>query len=121
RIVERGEDSESLYGFSSAVMNWALLPFAFSLALDFYVVTERLSGPVAGIILGVTIGTLALFFWYALELREKNRRNPQGAVSRNMKVNSSFSARSRTRLSDKVDHVLTETRLVLPGAQALLG
>ena len=121
RIVERGEDSESLYCFSSAVMNWALLPFAFSLAIDFYVVTERLSGAVAGIIMGVAIGTLALFFWYALELREKNRRNPQGAVSRNMKVNSSFSARSRTRLSDKVDHVLTETRLVLPGAQALLG
>jgi len=121
RIVERGEDSKWLYRFSSTVMNWALLPFAFSLAIDFYVVTERLSGPVAGILVGIAIGTLALFFWYALELREKNRRNPRGTVFFNMKANSSFSARSRTRLSDKVDHVLTEARLVLPGAQALLG
>src|SRR5207249_8282778 len=35
RIVERGQDTHSLHGFITGMMEWALLPFALGIGTDF--------------------------------------------------------------------------------------
>ena len=110
RIVEGGEASGGALNFAASVMDWALAPFAAALALDVFIATERVGGPGWGALVGAGAFGLALLFWYVLEflLRKKERA-------------MSEEARESTPLPDKVEQLLTESRVVLPGAQALLG
>jgi hypothetical protein len=120
RIVEEGEDSQALHRFTTRVMDYALLPFAVALGLDVYVSFERTMGRTLslGAALGATL--VALFFWYALELKRRGERQPQIREEQEMsKVKESGDGGAK--VEDKIKHVLTECRVVLPGAQALLG
>ncbi|PYI81037.1 MAG: hypothetical protein DME26_20590 [Verrucomicrobia bacterium] len=121
RVVERGEDSEALYCFTTGAMSWALLPFAVGLAINVYIVTGLLSGGVTAIAAGVGAIITAFVFWYGLEWLVRRRRGCSRPKCRGMKSIKPSTETARTDLADKVDHVLTEARLVLPGVQALLG
>lgn len=113
RIVWNGRDSGELHEFISHAMDWALLPFAIALGLDLFLACERAgSWPVA---LAVAVGgsATALFFWWALPLW---RRHPLHSEEPEMPQGP-----QKTPLEQRVIQMLTECRVVLPGAQALLG
>jgi magnesium-transporting ATPase (P-type) len=116
RIVSAGEDTEELHRFSSKVMELALLPFAFTLGIDFYVAGEKLNGNLFGAIAGAVACVVALFYWYGLGALHKAER-----VQGEQTMKARQQAEQGTELKDKIKHVLTEARTVLPGAQALLG
>ena len=122
RIVADGEDREDVHRFTTSVMDFALLPFAFGLGLDLYVGTEKIAGGLAALIAGLAGGLTALFFWYGIEFMRKARREPlireKGAMADEKEKQESGDS---TKLKDKIQQVLTEGRMVLPGAQALLG
>ena len=112
RIVEQGRTSERLLRVTGAMAGAALLPFAISLGIDHYIVFERLFGPAAGYLAGAVFLILALVFWYGLEyLAKRARETPM----------SKSEPEAHTPLSTKIEEMLTEARVVLPGAQALLG
>jgi hypothetical protein len=115
RLVEDESDSRKLIRYTTRCVQWALLPFAVGFGIDFYVVFERLAGFIAGLAAGGGILLVALFFWYGMELirnmEGKGRPEPADESDR----------REPTPVGEKVKHVLTEARVVLPGAQALLG
>jgi hypothetical protein len=112
RIVEQGRTSERLFRVTGAMAGAALLPFAISLGIDHYIVFERLFGPAAGYIAGAVFLVLALVFWYGLEyLAKRAKETPM----------SKSEPEEHTPLSTKIEEMLTEARVVLPGAQALLG
>ncbi len=115
RIVWQGNDSPDIHDFTTSVMNWALLPFLLTLGIDFYAVTGKFVGSTGGVLVGTLIGTTALLFWYGPGLiwRKKN--------SRSRKKTKQSAEMEKTPLKDKVEQVLTEARMVLPGVQALLG
>jgi Family of unknown function (DUF6328) len=115
RIVNKGVDSEDLHQFTTRVMTWALLPFALALGFDMFVASERVAGPFIGITIGVFAAILAIYFWYVLEAIERKRH------TENKPMSATRAKSSGTKLRDKIKHVLTEARVVLPGAQALLG
>jgi hypothetical protein len=119
RIVEEGEDTHALHRFTTKVMNCALLPFALALGLDVYVSAERTAGRAAALTMGAFMGLLALFFWYGLELKRRGEREPRIREEQTMESEEETSGGSK--IKDKIKHVLTECRVVLPGAQALLG
>ncbi|MBC7929395.1 MAG: hypothetical protein H7Z38_02410 [Rubrivivax sp.] len=125
RLVERGEDTEEVHRYTSRVMLWAMLPFAFALGIDLYVVTQKIIGWKAGAAAGLLGVLVAVSFWYLLELYRRRVRADEIAEARKeeQKMDDEKDAKrdERTKLSDKIRHVLTETRTVLPGAQALLG
>src|SRR5438105_3760142 len=121
RIVARGEDTEDLHRFSTNVMCIALLPFALGLGLDFYLAGEVIRGQVLGVIAGVAAILIALFYWYGLEIWHRIEREPEIKKEQAMEKEKGESKSSGTELRDKIRHVLTEARVVLPGAQALLG
>ena len=57
----------------------------------------------------------ALFSWFGIELMLATKRRPGGEHG------GSRDEEQPTQLKDKIREVLTEARVVLPGAQALLG
>jgi uncharacterized membrane protein YidH (DUF202 family) len=109
RIVDEGRDTPHLDAFARHVANAALLPFGLALGLDSYIVGCRAAGPTLGVIIGGGIGGAAVIAWYALPRLLRRRPPPQE------------DSMEETKLNDKIRHVLTEARVVLPGTQALLG
>jgi hypothetical protein len=112
RIVEQGRTTARIFHATGSMAGAALLPFALSLGIDHYAVFERLFGPAAGYTAGAVFFSLALVFWYGLEyLIRRAKEAPMPKLK----------PQEPTQISTKIEEMLTEARVVLPGAQALLG
>jgi hypothetical protein len=111
RIVERGQNNPRILDVAGFFAGWALLPLSIALAFDMYVAMERTVGTTGGIVSGGVFFVLALTLWYVLALVLKRRK---------IKMPEKQSGEG-TPLSTQVDQLLTEARLIIPGAQALLG
>ena len=125
RIVEEGRDSRELHRFISRVMFWALFPFAIGLGIDLYMATEKIVGPIGAVAAGVLVFGLALIFWYGLEFWQKMGREPRieekKEMSREEDEREDEQEGDEQEITNKIKHVLLESRMVLPGAQALFG
>jgi len=118
RIVHNGEDTSDVHSFTTKVMDFALLPFAFVLAFDIGLAGFLIAGRIPGLVAGLSAGTLAIFFWYGLEWFQKRHLKQSNERA---KMGKEDARPSRTKVQDRIEQVLTEARVVLPGAQALLG
>ena len=116
RIVEEGRDSEQLLRVVTRIAALALLPFAAGLGIDLYIVLERIVGAAAAVAAGGATILGALFFWYMLGLLRRRKLHPEKGG------NGTGPGRVEDPgLEQKIVQMLTEVRVVLPGAQALLG
>src|SRR5205085_9529511 len=115
-IVESGNLSQRLLGFTTLMLEIASLPFALALGIDLYTMTEKLGGRGMGLAVGIGTTMLALLLWVGWEYGIRMR---QGEKAKKMPPEKE---RLRdTPLDEKIDTVLSECRVVIPGAQALLG
>lgn len=111
RIVDGGEHSNRIHRATTIYAGWALQPFEISLGLGAYEVFDHLYGRSAAFAMGTAFCLLAGFFWFGLEaivklsMGKKRMREPE----------------KPTPLSTKIEQMLTEARVILPGAQALIG
>jgi hypothetical protein len=87
-----------------------LAPFALALSLDLYVAGNLSLGSPTGAVMGFIGGLAAIGLWYGPWVL----RNPEGDVA----VSTS---NEKTSSAAKINYVLTEARVILPGVQALLG
>ena len=110
RIVEAGFDSARFHRFTMAVMRFVLLPFAIGLSFDLAVAGNRIAGAWAGAASGALTFLAAAAFWYGHFARD-DRQGEEDAED----------AMEEPPLEQRIVQVLTEARVVLPGAQALLG
>lgn len=108
RIVEKGEATPEINNFITRVSTATLLPFALAIGLDVALAGMQIAGTAGGIALGTVCGLAALALWYGPELKP----NKENAMSRRS---------GKTPIDEKIQFILTEARVVLPGAQALLG
>jgi hypothetical protein len=110
RIVEAGQSTLRLERATSALAAWGLLPFIASLGLALFIVFGRIFGGVTGVAVGAVSAALAGFLWFGLAaLIGERRRQSMTAES------------GTTPLSTKIEQMLTEARVIIPGCQALLG
>jgi len=116
RIVRSGSDAEDVHSFATTVMDFALVPFALALVVDVYTSMGRILGMAGGVGVAALMGSTALLLWYGLGLIAR----PKEKMHTGKKSEETARAQP-TSLKDKIDHALTEARVVLPGAQALLG
>jgi hypothetical protein len=112
RLVEKGHADRRIVQATGKFADAALLPFALSLGIDHFNVFAQLFGATAGIAAGLVFFAAAATFWFILVYAV--RRPDQGQEKM-------ASEHGKSSITDRVDHMLTEARVVLPGAQALLG
>jgi hypothetical protein len=117
QIVERGNDSHRLIAFTGRIAAFALLPFAFGIGIELYIASVIALGPLFAVPLGLVGLVFALFFWYGLE---RWRKRHEGHTERAM-TGAQIDEVHQTPLHTRIEQMLTEARVVLPGAQALLG
>ena len=119
-LIWSEDDSPSLQKFVTMATAIALVPFAVAMSLDVYVTTERVGHLILAVILGATTFACAMFFWYGLEaihVRTNGHRFRSQARNNSMQDKK----HERPSIEDQIQHALTDARVVLPGAQALLG
>src|SRR5690349_1501529 len=112
RVVEHGGVSGELHRFTTLAVGTALLPLALALTTGGYVIGDRLDLPLPPALVSLVVLVLTIGCWYVLPLALRRRRRGGGV---------SMSERTELPLADRVQQALTEIRVVLPGAQALLG
>jgi hypothetical protein len=109
RLVEHGRSSARLVRSANFFAGLGLVPLAASIGLGSYVVVERHFGFAAGVGIGLALAAAAAFAWFGIEFMVGSKSD-----QRSMEV-------ANTPLATKVEQLLTEARLIIPGAQALLG
>jgi hypothetical protein len=109
RLVEAGASTSRLLRATTLSSGLSLVPLSISLGLAVYVVLERHFGGTAGVICGLLLTAIAGLCWFGLEMFVgiSTQEKPMQA--------------SHTPLSTRVEQLLTEARLIIPGAQALFG
>jgi len=117
QITEEGRDTESLLHFANRVMELALLPFAIGIGIDVYIAATQVHDGFLSIFLGVAAVLFALSCWYGWELMEVFNRSRK----RGPQMTTPTTPGTATSVKDMIKDVLVEIRVVLPGAQALLG
>ena len=113
RIVEGGQNSGVLHRFIRRVISGALLPLALAIGANLYLACSRFTGAPVAICVGAVTAALALMGWYGAELAVRARRRESHTMNPE--------EREQPDLIHRIRQVLTEARVVLPGAQALLG
>ena len=111
RVVEAGEDTKAVLGVTTLFACLGMAPFGLSLGLDFYLVVARFYSLEAAVVAGAAFCALAYVFWFGLGMALRMRRGKSAMDEDN----------APTPISTKIDQLLTEARVIVPGAQALLG
>jgi hypothetical protein len=126
RIVEAGQSTLRLERTTSTFAAWSLLPFMISLGLGLFIVFERIFGIAVGVVVGAVSAILAGFFWFGLAWligeRRRQAMSAQAVPAQTMSAQTMSAAESGTTpLATKIEQMLTEARVIIPGCQALLG
>jgi len=120
RLALRGESGHELDRVATRSVGTALIPFALSLGLNLAVGVASVLGPALGILLGAVAGSIALVSWCGLGAVGDSASGIP-AVSRFSRIAIGPAAEFPTELDHKLRDALADIRLLLPGAQALLG
>lgn len=110
RLVEKGEDDPRIFNLAQRFAALALFPLGLAVACDVYVVVANHSLKLASFV-AVAVAVFAFGCWYALGY----------VLARGVKKDVTMPEKTSATLHTKIDQMLTEARVILPGAQALLG
>jgi Family of unknown function (DUF6328) len=118
RIVEQGHDSGGIHHFTTVIADLALLPFALALGVGLFVGAQGIfADGVVSLAAGLAGAGLALGLWYGLpQWRKRVVGESERMITRGQR-----DERVDTPLQVRIEQLLTEARVVLPGAQALFG
>lgn len=114
RIVTKGGIEASLERGITGLVNGALALLGLTVGLDLYLAGDHAIGGWAGPVLALVFYVVAFAFWYGVELLHRAARPKQ-------KEAQAMARNAAAKLEDRINFVLTEARVVLPGVQALLG
>ena len=113
RLVEAGETTLRIFRLATRYAKLALLPLAGGIACGVFVATRRPYGAALSATVATLVFLLAMAAWYGLGMGLR-----RAADSR---LSEADMKRTETPLHVKIEQMLTEARVILPGAQALLG
>lgn len=120
QIADRGAETARVATFTSKVLDWVLLPVALGLGLSVYTAAVDMNAPRPSLY-ATASALVAIACWYLLgQLRhDPSRRERVRRESREQE--EEHRKQHKTELPQRIKNVLTECRMALPGAQALLG
>jgi len=111
QILFRGESAPGAIETATVFAGLSFLPLTLGLGASTYVVFDHLFGFNIGFIVGCTFTAVSLALLYGVGLFLRDQKG-----MRQMTENG-----SGTPLSTRIDQMLTEARVIIPGGQALLG
>jgi hypothetical protein len=109
RALDQGHASWRMHRGISRVMEATLALFAASIAMSMFVAFEVMGGRQAAWVAALLAAAVSLFFWFGIEILNRKGKSMTPTTL------------ERIPLEQRIDQMLTEARVVLPGAQALLG
>ncbi|HXE52287.1 MAG TPA: DUF6328 family protein [Tepidisphaeraceae bacterium] len=116
RITCDGQPSQACQDFMTRGIATAVWPLALAMGLDGYIAFERLLGRWQGIAAGCAITVLASLLWQGMGLIGRLTRPPEVRAMKHTPPQE-----VDLDLETEVNQVLTEARVILPGAQAMVG
>lgn len=110
QIIFDGESRPGALAYASWFACASLLPLTLGLGASIFVVFEHVFGRAAGAVFGITFtaGSLLLLYGLGLALRRPPGTKP-------------IPDHVTTPLKTKIEQILTEARVMIPGGQALMG
>ena len=111
QISEAGRGTGRQRRFIKLMVALSLAPFALAIGVNIVVAAGGELGLAGATALAVTAVLVAAFLWYGLELMAAKPREGGRLDSQSADVT----------LKERISELMTETRIVLPGVQALLG
>lgn len=108
-LVEQGRSSQRILQATTWLAGLSLLPIALSLGSDLAIVMGYRFETIVGMSTGVIAAALALFLWYGVAWMVRKPIGKGGIME------------GPTSIDVRIEHMLTEARVLLPGAQALFG
>jgi hypothetical protein len=123
QLVLHGRNTARLHRLATATVTTGLLPFALAMGLSFFLGARWVVDSTASVILAGLVLAVTLLCWYGMELVARRRKLGSLHVYAIMDPlrEIDMNEEQETDLSTRVKQVLIECRVVLPGAQALLG
>ena len=113
RISEGGEATLRQLRYTKLMLTAGLVPFALAIGADVGIATLRYLGPAFAAMCAVATIAVASLLWFGIGLMQRKHEDAREGPAEE---------RDETvPLKEKISELLTETRIVLPGAQALLG
>lgn len=109
RLVEHGEDTARLQRVTNSYIAVGLGIFALAIGGSAYGAITLAMGLASAVAIAATVTVLCLVLWFAVGLAHRQYRGDD------------MEEKVDATLADKIKQVLTEARVILPGAQALLG
>ncbi|HUI82935.1 MAG TPA: DUF6328 family protein [Candidatus Binatia bacterium] len=123
RIVLHGRNTAGFHRLGTLTVSAGLFPFALAMSLSFFLGARWVLGTAGAAIVGGSVLLATLLGWYVLELAARRRKHGRihlYAIFDPLRE-IQMSEEQETDLTTRVKQVLIECRVVLPGAQALLG
>jgi hypothetical protein len=114
RLVDRGNATKRIFRVAGNFAEAALFPLALALGCDIYVVGEPYWGASIAASAAGAATVVALLLWYGMGTALR-------ATLTNPEKDQAMPKETETDIHAKIDQMLTEARVILPGAQALLG
>lgn len=116
RLAERARDTPLTLRFTTTMAEWALCPLGLSIGLDIFIVAQTRLGLLPSAALGFLAGLAAFFFWYGIGALHRRKRGGSPMTEKGPAAEE-----METSLDERITTLMTEARVILPGAQALLG
>jgi hypothetical protein len=111
RISEGGEATRRQLAYTKGMIIAALIPFAIAIGATLFIATTTYLSTTAALVLGLSTTVVAAVFWFGVERMQGRKRGLRGQGEQ---------GDEKVPLSEKINALLTEARIVLPGVQALL-
>ncbi len=121
RIALGGETGAEVVQTAYAVLNPALVLFMLALIVNVFMSFERVLSTIVGIVAAAVLVLFALSFLFLLQLVQRRKRSGEVGRMQSLEDKEHDPQQNKANIHDKIGHALAETRVVLPGVQALLG
>ncbi len=119
RVAVGGSCTKESHRFMSRTSCAALVPLGAALGLDAFVAFHRVGMRAGAVVAATVVALLCFLLWYVLSVV---RRAPDPDEVQTMSDRENLpEGRENPELHERVGLALTEARVVLPGAQAMLG
>lgn len=113
RIADGGQATRRTLDLTSSLARWALVTLAMGLACAVLVTVATQYGPLAGIVAALVAASAGVLAWqcWGIFLRRDTQQSTRSKAMQDQHAD----------VHERIDYLLTESRVMLPGAQALLG